>query len=299
MAQPDPYKIVSDSIIAMLEEGVAPWRKPWVASGYRPTSLSTNKAYQGVNYWVLSFQAMNKGYESPYWGTFKQIAGRGGQVRTGSKGTAVVLWRRIDDKRPEPLEDGTYKQVVFMTYFTVFNAEQVEWPEGTEPKYEKISDRPVGDRIEAAQSLLDAYIGRDGSPELIHGEDRAYYSPSRDIINLPPFATFLDSEGYYATAFHECGHSTGHSTRLSRDGVIENHRFGDALYSKEELVAEFTAAFLSSETGIAPAVLENSAAYVKNWLLVLKNERKELLSAISEAQKAANYILDGPKKEGD
>ena len=117
------YEIVAQSIIAQLENNVAPWRKEWVASGYTPTSLSSKKRYNGINHWLLSFAAMGNGYESPWWGTYKQVSELGGSVLKGSKGTPVVLWKQFDTKDA----DGNDKKAIVMRYFTVFNAEQAEW----------------------------------------------------------------------------------------------------------------------------------------------------------------------------
>ena len=107
---------------------------------------------------------------------------------------------------------------------------------------------------------------------------------------MPARELFAGPEAYYATLFHELTHSTGHASRLGRDGIMERHSFGDADYSREELIAEMGAAMLCGVTGISPAVLDNSAAYLANWIQVLKGDSKLLVSAASAAQKAADYI---------
>jgi hypothetical protein len=283
------YEIVAQSIIAQLENNVAPWRKEWVATGYTPMSLSSKKGYRGINYWLLSFAAMGNGYESPWWGTYKQISELGGSVLKGSKGTPVVLWKQFDTKDA----DGNDKKAVVMRYFTVFNAEQAEWLNGA-PAFAESDKRSSVEVIESAQKILDDYFARE-SVSLAFGGDRAYYSPSRDAIQLPTQESFTSDEAFYATAFHEVGHSTGHKTRLNREGVVENHYFGSELYSEEELVAEFTSAFLSSETGVLPSTIENSTAYIQGWLKALKKDPKILVKAVGRAQKASAYILEGKK----
>ena len=120
--------------------------------------------------------------------------------------------------------------------------------------------------------------------------DKAAYSPSRDTVLMPSKSVFNSSEGYYATLFHELTHSTGHSARLDRDGITETAGFGTQTYSKEELIAEMGSAYLCGFTGIAPAVIENSAAYLRSWISVLKGDSKLLVTAASQAQKAADYI---------
>jgi antirestriction protein ArdC len=123
--------------------------------------------------------------------------------------------------------------------------------------------------------------------------DRASYSPSADVIAMPPKSVFNSSEGYYATLFHELTHSTGHASRIGREGIEEVNGFGTELYSKEELIAEMGSAMLCGVTGIAPAILENSAAYLRSWIKVLRGDSKLLVTAASQAQKAADYIRGG------
>ena len=289
------YEIVAQSIIEQLEQGVAPWRKEWLALGYQPTSLSSRKTYKGVNFMLLTFQAMAKGYNSPWWGTYKQISETGGSVRKGEKGTPVVLWKRFetsDSTADKP------RYAAIMRYFTVFSAEQADWEDGKAPKWEKAEQRSEVEILAEAQGIMDTYFARDNAPLLMFGGSRAYYSPSGDRINLPEQASFLSDEAFYSTAFHEMAHSTGHKSRLKREGVVENHYFGSELYSEEELVAEFTAAFLSAETGVLPHTLENSAAYIKSWHSRLQDDPKMLVKAIGRAQKAADYII-GKQSEGE
>jgi antirestriction protein ArdC len=289
------YEIVAENIIKQLENGVAPWRKEWLSLGYRPLSLSSRKKYNGVNFMLLTMEAMDKGYESPWWGTYKQIEAMGGKVMKGEKGTPVVLWKRFETKDSTT---ETPKFAAIMRYFTVFSAQQAEW-EGEAPKYEKAEARTDVEIVESAQALMDNYFAKEGAPSLNFGGGRAFYSPSADGITLPEQNTFFNDAAFYSTAFHEMGHSTGHKTRLNRDGVVEGHYFGSELYSEEELVAEFTAAFLSGQTGVLPATLENSAAYIKSWHRRLKEDPKMLVKAIGRAQKAANYITDEAEGEGE
>jgi len=280
------YEVVAQTIIKQLENNVAPWRKEWIAYGYKPKSMSSGKTYKGMNFMLLTFEAMDKGYESPWWGTFKQITERGGVVTKGEKGTPVVLWKQFETENA----DGDKKKAVVMRYFTVFNAQQATWEDGKAPAYEKPTARNSVEVVESAQKIMDNYFARDNAPSLAFGGNRAYYSPSRDGIQLPQQSNFVSDSSFYATAFHEMGHSTGHKSRLNRDGIVENHYFGSELYSEEELVAEFTSAFLCSETGVLPETLDNSTAYIKSWLKVLKNDPKMLVKAVGRAQKATNFI---------
>jgi len=289
------YEVITQSIIDALSKGTVPWRKEWLTSGYSPKSLSSGKNYKGTNALLLSFSAGANGYVSPWWGTYKQITERGGQVRKGEKSTPVVLWKQL---KTEDTKTGADKVIPLLRYFSVFCADQVDWANG-EPEYEKPVLRTETQIIESANAIVTAYTGRENL-SVLAGGDRAYYTPSKDYVQMPLQSAFTSDEAYYSTLFHELGHSTGHKSRLSRDGVVENHYFGSELYSEEELVAELTAAFLCSETGIAPSTLDNSVAYIGSWLKVLQNDPKMVVKAAGKASKAADYIINGKteKPEG-
>ena len=291
MSKTENYEKITAQIVAMLEDGVVPWRKPWNAAGLRATSLSTGKNYRGINAFVLGAMGMIRNYGSPYWGTYKQINERGGQIRKGETSTSVVHWKPFERVNA----DGETVQSVFLTTFNVFNAEQAEWADGEMPTVPEMADH---DPIESAEAIARDYLVE--GPTISHGSTSAYYSPAIDAIAMPPIGAFTTPEGYYATLFHEMAHSTGHGSRLARDGVTEGHRFGDADYSREELVAELSAAFLCDVAGITPdETLSNSAAYIKNWLKVLKDDPKMIVEAAGKAQKAADWVqgIGVPKEQ--
>jgi antirestriction protein ArdC len=276
----EAYEKVTARMIALLEAGTVPWQKPWQAAeggfGGLPVSAHGHK-YRGINLLIL----MAAGYSSPVWLTFNQAKKLGGAVKRGEKGTPVLLWRRgrtytAESASGEPEE----RRGFYATTFTVFNAEQCEGlPEGL-----AVAPEPVP----AAEIVAD-YLN-DGGPMLSFGGDRAYYSPSGDGVRLPPVSAFKTNADMMATLFHELVHSTGHEKRLARGF---GKTFGDHKYSKEELIAELGAAFLCARAGIANPELEaNSAAYLRNWLTVLKGEPKMLVQAASAAQKAVDHILN-------
>jgi antirestriction protein ArdC len=130
------------------------------------------------------------------------------------------------------------------------------------------------------------------APTLRHGEDRAWYSSASDVVNMPHKDLFHTPEEYYSTLFHELIHSTGHMRRLARPGITDCCPFGSTNYSKEELVAEMGATFLSSLTGIDNLTIDNSAAYVQGWIAKLRNDRRILVQAGAAAQRAVDYITD-------
>ena len=224
---------------------------------------------------------MLRGYSSPYWVTFKQAKERGGTVRKGERGTQVVLWKPV---RKNVEVDGANEDRSFllMRTFTVFNVEQCDGVET--PEVEPLPER---DPIEACESIVIGYL--DG-PSISHGGNRACYAPALDAVRMPERGQFKSSEHYYGTLFHELAHSTGHESRLNRDTLIAPKPFGSEDYSKEELVAEFAAAFLRGQAGIELDV-EHSAGYLQHWIKVLKDDRKLLVSAAAQAQKASDRVL--------
>jgi antirestriction protein ArdC len=277
------YEVITDRIIAALEQGIVPWRRPWRSSTDAPRSFVSKRPYRGINVLMLTMTAQAQGYSSPLWLTFNQAKKQGGSIRKGEKGTPVVLWKFVETKDKTT---GEKKTVPFLRYFTVFNAEQTE---GIEiPSAEEL---PEHEPLAAAEDIIEAYLAADG-PTLAHGGDSAHYQPDRDHVQLPRPEQFTAPERYYATAFHELGHSTGHEKRLARTFG----RFGSGPYSREELVAEMTAVFLLSEAEIE-VELEQSAAYIKSWLRALEDDNKLVVTAATAAQKAADLILGRAKPE--
>lgn len=284
----DAYEAVTAQIIELLESGnVAPWHRPWTTAdggSGMPRSLSTGKTYRGSNVFVLHMTAAARGYSSPWWSTYNQIAERGGQVRKGEKSTMVVFWKRllVTDKT-----DPTQKRMIFMLKtYRVFNAEQCD----NLVTPELPAAPPPAERIAACEEALAEYYAGD-APKLEFGGNTACYSPALDTVHMPERETFRSPESFYGTWFHETVHSTGHPSRLARKDLLNFHSFGDPSYSREELVAEMGAAFLAGMTGIATDTLPQSAAYLSSWISVLKGDAKLLVHAAAQAQKAAELIL--------
>ena len=272
----DVYQIITDRIIAALEAGTVPWRKPWNGGG-SPRNLASGKEYRGINWFLLSAA----GYSSPYWLTFKQAIDKGGNVKKGEKGMPVTYWNFLESKT-ETDSKGNPKKIGFLKYFTAFNLCQCEGIEV--PAIEE------GDKIEfAPEDAAEIIIARPGA-KIEHGSGKACYSPSLDLIRMPARESFHSVPDYYGTAFHELVHWTGHSSRLNR-GLDQIAAFGDAVYSKEELVAEMGAAFLCAESGLFHHTEEQSAAYVAGWLKALRGDSRLVIQAASAAGKAADLIL--------
>lgn len=275
----DAYQLITDAIIESLEAGTVPWRKPWKSTD-TPRSLASKRPYRGINILMLMLTAQAKGYSSPYWATFKQIAERGGHVRKGEKATTVVLWRWVDAKPKdgETAADVEGRKVPFLRWFYVFNTDQcddleVELPEEREHE-----------PLVAAEEIVAGYKTR---PEIKHGQGQAFYSPELDYVGMPRPEEFESGERYYTTLFHELTHSTGHESRVNRK---LSTGFGSEPYAREELVAEIGACFLLSEAGI-DVQIEQPAAYIAGWLRALRDDNKLVVGAAAAAQKSTDYIL--------
>ncbi len=274
------YDIITDRIIEQLEKGTIPWHKPWKA-GHESLAMNfvSKNAYKGINSIMTNFQD----YDSPYWATFLQIKKAGGTVTKGQKSTPVIFWKFLEKEN----KDGEVDKIPMLKYFNIFNLDQT-----TGIDYEKPSEelKTPFEQIQTCTEVL--YNKPPGMPRVEHVENRAYYAPKRDIINMPKKEAFDSEQSYYAVLFHEMIHSTGHEIRLNRDGIVDNKHFGSETYCKEELVAEFGACFLNGHSGILNHTLDNSTAYIQGWLKQLKKDNKLVISAASKAQKAADYILN-------
>lgn len=281
----DIYEKVTQSVIEQLDRGVKPWSQPWSAGAGAVRPLRHNhQGYRGINVLILWVKALEAGYVSAHWMTYRQALELGGQVRKGEHSTQVVYYGSMlkDDPGTGDGEDGQ-KQVRFLRTFNVFNADQIDrLPDGYYVKPErpgKLSERVP--ELEAFAKATRADIREGGS--------RAYYRIDQDYIQLPDFQAFPDAECYYATRAHELIHWTRHPSRLDRD--LGRKRWGDAGYAAEELVAELGAAFLGAELGLRPDHIEDHATYIASWLKVLKDDRKFIFSAAARAQEAVDYLL--------
>ncbi len=283
-ARPDPYAEVTARIIAALERGTVPWRHPWRARGLR-NAVST-RPYRGINLLMLSLTSMEAGYDDARWLTYRQAEQLGGNVRRGEHGTRVVLWKwlgRDEDGDTDSADEERRPAFPLMRLYTVFNVAQCEGLSLPEPE-----SGEAFDPLERAEAIVAGYAG---GPHVFHDGESAYYIPSRDEVHLPPLAAFRDVDGYYATLFHELAHSTGHPSRLDREGYQESAPFGSPVYSREELVAEFGATFLCQEAGIDASRLDQSAAYIASWLKALEDDRRLAVAAAGQAQRAVDHIL--------
>lgn len=278
------HQIITDRIIEKLKKGVIPWHKPW-ANGGLPKNFVTKKEYSGINCLLLHLNDFNE----PYYLTFNQVKKLGASIKQGSKSQIVVYWNWIKSKN-EIDSEGQPKTYPLLRYYRVFNVQQVIGLDYTSA-IRQLNEFEKNDQCEA---VIADYKGR---PRMIHKDQRAFYQPSGDFINMPIKESFSSSDAYYATLFHELVHSTGHNTRLNREGVVNTNTFGSTDYSKEELIAEMGASFLCAKTSIDNVTFNNSVSYINGWLSVLKMDSKFLIHSATQAQKAVDFILNINKQE--
>lgn len=274
------YEMITDRIIKELESGVIPWNRPWTGIRSGAYNRVTKKPYSLLNQMLLG--------KSGEWASFKQWKDAGGHIIKGEKSSIAVFWKI--QQTEEITEDGTknIKSIPLLRYYNLFHISQVE---GVEPLQQ--NELPEVEPIEEAEKIKKSYIQREHITidEVITND--AYYSPVRDYIKVPCKEQYHDIEEFYSTLFHEMAHSTGHKSRLDRLDNSYTAHFGSETYSKEELTAELSSAFILHDLGIdTQKSLKNSTAYVQGWLKVLKDDTKMIVQASSRAEKAVNYIMD-------
>ena len=265
------YEIITQKIIQQLESGVIPWKQPWKTG--IPQNLLSRKPYRGINAILLG----SLPFPSPYFLTFKQARLLDGYVRPGEKGIQIVFWNFIVDEESEEK-----RRLPFLRYYTVFNASQcngIQIPTTPQLPFNEIEEC---ERI--VSEMPDA-------PKINYAANYAAYSPVTDTVKIPARESFDTSQGFYSTLFHELGHSTGHPSRLNRPGITPDLTFGSSSYSKEELIAELSSSFLCAKAGIVANTIANSAAYISGWLRALKNDKRMIIAAAAQSQKASDYIL--------
>jgi len=281
----DTYRTLVHSIVAELERGVMPWRRPWVVE--RPSNLFTRKPYTGINVLALMHAAQQRGYRSASWLTECQARRRGGHVLATEvlrPASIVMLYMR---SQTVTARHGQHKVARILTgrSFPVYNLEQtrglgrLEEPAATMDLFHQGAERVAG--------------GWKGAPAVIADSARAFYSATRDVIAMPGRGQFGNGGAYFATLFHEMIHATGHPSRLGRETFLDGKGdFGTEAYAFEELIAELGAAFLCSEAGIGNVGLQDNAAYIESWLTVLRRDRNKLSLAAFLAERASDLVLD-------
>ena len=283
----DLYQLVTDRIVASLEQGVKPWEQPW-NSGHTEGRIvrplrGNGVPYQGINVLMLWGAAMEKGYTAPHWLTFKQALDLGGQVRKGETSSPVVFASTLTRTETDAgTGEDREQRIPFLKSYNVFNAEQID---GLPEQFRA----PVPARLEAVERIAHAetFFAATGA-EIRHGGCRAFYQIADDFVQMPPIEAFRDAASYYAVLAHEVTHWTRHGSRLARE--FGRKRFGDEGYAMEELVAELGSAFLSADLDLTPEPRADHASYIENWLRVLKGDKRAIFTAASHAQRAADFL---------
>lgn len=281
----DLHQEITDRFIAALESGTRPWERDWLACGL--PRRATGEEYQGINTMILSLEAECRGFANPHWVTFNQAKELGGQVRKGAKSAPVIFYRAIVAKDAGEGDDATDEEGRrvgrILKGYRVFNVEEVEGLPADRFATPIAADLPAKQRDEAAETAL-----RATGAIINEGGERAYYRPSTDSIQLPPFEAFTTTGGFLATMAHELIHWTGAPHRLDR---VKGNSFGDKAYAFEELVAEIGAAFVCARLGVAGDHFDNHAAYLASWLKALRDDKRLIFKAAGQAQAAANMVL--------
>ena len=287
--KPNIYQIVTDRIIHSLKAGVIPWEKPWKTPHFHggpfPRNFCTGKPYRGVNVLLL----WSSPYSSPFWLTFKQAQELKGTVRKGEKGTQIVFYKQLQNRKSDEKATGEKQERApfVLCYYTVFNVEQCDGL--TLPQIDQPATADEIETDETCEAIVTGWTNRPALHLTSEREYRAYYRPSTDSVHMPARSRFVDAPHFYSTLFHELVHSTGHESRLNR---TFGAGFGDELYSKEELIAEMGAAFLCAIAGIGNEHTDrNTTAYIQNWISQLQEDNRLIVQAAANAQKAVDSIL--------
>ena len=281
----DIAQVITDGIIKQLENGVAPWVKPWSnASASAPYNPSSGTTYRGINFiWLSLVQSSGEFGSSSKWLTYKQAQSIGAQVKKGAKGVNVVFYKPLNIKGELNPTTNTHesKVIPMLKSYTVFNADMIEGlPADIAPTTVKNDFQTIEE--------CELFLKHTGAI-IKHGGDKAFYIPSKDFIQLPEKIDFRTTKDYYATALHEVSHWTGHETRINRD-FSKSKRFGDSAYAFEELVAELGSAMLCAHLKIDGQL--QHASYINNWLTVLRKDSKAILKASAEAQKILDFTIN-------
>ena len=291
----DVKKMITDQVIESLESNNSLWKQGW--KPVMPVNAKTKKRYNGINNLLLSLKAMNKGYTSPYWLTYKQIDELGGYLlpagkvehtfATGKKvmidgkqqSTSICFYSPFKTTDKQTGED---KTIPLLKYYNVFNLSQtnlMNHPKFIDNEQEIYTVKDVDDMIDNYGILIENKL-----------QDSACYYPTLDRIKMPTKKQFNTTQDYYASLLHEVVHSTGHESRLKRD--LKGFKTDKDSYALEELTAEIGSMFLTNYYGIESEVLRtNNVSYIKSWLKHLKNDKTFIFKASKDAGKSFDYLV--------
>lgn len=300
----DLYQQITDKVVAALENGTAPWKRPWRSvnnerGGIVPSNALTGNAYSGVNILLLWMSAEERGFSTNRWLTYRQAQQLGGQVRKREQATGAVIYKPLqvqaedrdgnkllaDDGQPLMVERAMLKSLYL---FNVLQCDNL--PAHLQVSAERIPDQEVQTLSAQTYNRVLAILNASGVQVTSAAQNRAFYSPNHDRIVMPLSRQFFTEADYWATLLHEMVHSTGHASRLNREGITASSgKFGDPAYAFEELCAEMGSAFLCAHLEVLGEV--NHESYIDHWLNVLKADKKALFRACRQAREASEYLL--------
>lgn len=284
------YEKFAEAIVSATLASDAAWTKPWkVGQAFGlPRNALTGRDYRGCNILLL----LSRHFASREWLTYKQAAEMGGHVRKGQKGTPIFFFSMIEKKNKEDNQDEDDRDdgIPFLRCFTVFNVEQIDGLDKT-----KLAGAENAETTATTEEEAEAKIFADCEKMMnlsTWSEDstQAYYNPASDEIHLPRRRDFVSLSEFWGTALHELAHWTGHASRLNRAKGMAS-RMGTDGYAREELVAESASWLLAATLG-TPHEPKNSAAYLASWVKKFADKPRELYTAIAQAQKAVDFLLE-------
>lgn len=278
----NPYEDITARIVAQLQQGVRPWAKGWVSGsgGSGRPRRANGVPYRGINALWLRMAALERGFASPYWVTFKGALALGGAVRKGARSEPAFYAGSTTKVRDGDNGQAEEHRIRFLKSYRVFNTEECDGlpshltPTVTTPR---VNDGAPIAEAEAFIAATQAQIRPSGN--------LAAYMPGLDLILLPPFAQFHSPSAYYGTAFHELTHWTGAPHRLDRTLSQEKVE-----YAREELIAEIASAFLALDLNIDPTVRDDHASYIAHWIRWLEHDSRAIFTAAAQAEKAAGFL---------
>jgi len=295
---PSPEEKLCAELVALMEAGLTPWRRPWQGQQGKHRNLVSGAEYHGSNPLLLDLGSYTRDHTLPLWMGAAQARASGWLIKKGS--TAVRIIRPQTNRYEDEQEDGTKVERAWVSYKAtpIFNAADFA---GCDQESQQALDlaitqaigaapvRKTLERVESADAALKAW-----TVQTEFAGDKAFYSPGRDCIRMPHWDSFNCIESFYATWAHEQAHSTGHSSRLKRNLTGS---FGSRLYGREELVAEFAAVMVCQRLEIG-CEMTNNAAYLEGWASIIGEGPKVLFKVLSDAKAAADLLTPGYAYEG-